>query len=397
VYKNNNHLGMKQQLGFIALLGSLLAVVACNNPSPAKKEAMADSTKKDTAVQIASTEDKNLIPVYQAPRVWNGITFNAAGRTFVSFNGSDGPGMQLAEVLKDNTIKPYPDSAWNTTDTTQPLAHRFVQVNAVRFGPDGLLWVIDGGAAGIGKPLVPGGARLIVINTSTNKVQKVFTFTNTVKADSYVDDIRFKGPYVYITDAGHAGLIVLNQQTGEMIRRLNDHPSTTDQKPMYADGKITYDEKGRQRYTHADQLEVSPNGQWCYYMPCSGPLYRIPTRLLNNFKLPEDSVAKGVELFFDGPTTGGTAIAASGNIYYTDPNQRRVLKITPDGKMTVLLEDKRLLWPDAMWIDNQGYAWIPSTQQNLTPGFTGGKLEVKYPTWIYKYYIGEKPSPIDHQ
>lgn len=385
---------MKQQPGIFIALVSLLALVACNN-QPASKQT--ETMKTDTTVKIATTEDKNLIPVYQAPRVWNGITFNDAGRTFVSFNGSDGPGMQLAEVLPGNVIKPYPNETWNKVDTSSPAAGRFVQVNAVRFGPDGKLWVIDGGSPGIGKPAVAGGARLIVINTTTNDIEKIYDFKNTVKPDSYVDDIRFNGPYIYVTDAGHAGLIVINQSTGEMIRRLNDHYSTTDQKPMYADGKITYDEKGKERFTHADQLEVSPDGKWCYYMPCCGPLYRISTALLNDFKAPDADLEKGVELFYNGGTTGGTAIDAKGNIYYTDPNQRRILKITPDGKETVLFEDKRLIWPDAMWIDKEGFLWIPSTQQNLTPGFTGGKHEVNYPVWIYKYHIGEMPAANDHQ
>ncbi len=381
---------MIRQVSIVTVLSGLLAlftIIACD-PQPAVTE-----------VKVADTEDSNLKQAYQAPRVWNGITINpTSGRTFVSFNQSDGPGIQLAEVLAGNVIKSYPDSAWNTTDTTLPLAHRFVAINAVRFGPDGMLWVVDAGAKSIGKPAIAGGARLFVINTATNAIQKIYDLRTALQPMSYVDDIRFNGPYIYITDAGAPGLIVVNQTTGEMKRRLDNHYSTTDQRPMYADGKITYDEKGKQRYTHADQLEVSPDGKWCYYMPCCGPLYRISTALLNDFTVTEDAVRNGVKLFFDGPTTGGTAIAASGNIYYTDPNQRQILKVDSTGKSTVFIADKRLLWADAMWIDKDGWLWIPATQQNLTPGFNKGKMEVQYPVWIYKYYIGtERPSPLDHQ
>ena len=49
-----------------------------------------------------------------------------------------------------------------------------------------------------------------------------------------------------------------------------------------------------------------------------------------------------------------------------------------------------------MWIDDDGFLWIPSTQQNLTPGFTGGKQTVNYPVWIYKMQIGARPAPNDH-
>jgi sugar lactone lactonase YvrE len=353
----------------------------------------------DNPDKVADTEDSKLQPVLQTSRVWNGVTINPTdGRTFVSFNQADGPGVQLAEVLTGNVIKPYPDSAWNTTDTTKPLSNRFVAVNAVRYGPDGLLWVVDAGAKSIGKPAVPGGGRLLSINTATNTITKIYDLRLALQPMSYVDDIRFNGPYIYITDAGAPGLIVINQTTGEIKRRLDNHYSTTNQRPMYADGKITYDEQMRQRYTHADQLEVSPNGRWLYYAPACGPLYRVGTDLLNNFSSTEDAVRSGVQLFFDGPTCGGTAISAAGNIYYADPRQRRILKVDSTGKSSVLLADKRLLWPDAMWIDNKGDVWIPATQQNLTPGFNSGKMEVKYPVWIYKYNLGsERPSPIDHK
>ena len=382
---------MVRQVSKISVLFGLLTlliITAC------------DRSSSDNNIKVADTEDPNLKEAYQASRVWNGITINpTTGRTFVSFNQSDGPGTQLAEVTTGNVVKSYPDSAWNTVDTTQPLSHRFVAINAVRFGPDGMLWVVDAGAKSIGKPATTGGARLFVINTATNTIQKTYTFpSNVLNTMSYIDDIRFNGPYVYITDAGYPGLVVLNQNTGEWKRRLDNHFSTTDQRPMYADDKITYDEKGKQRYTHADQIEVSPNGKWCYFCPACGPLYRISTQLLNDFTATEESVRSGVSLFFDGPTTGGTAIAASGTIYYSDPRQRQILKVDSTGKATVFIADKRLLWSDAMWIDKDGWVWIPATQQNLTPGFNNGKMEVKYPVWIYKYYLGsERPSPIDHQ
>ena len=61
-----------------------------------------------------------------------------------------------------------------------------------------------------------------------------------------------------------------------------------------------------------------------------------------------------------------------------------------------MVADPRLEWSDAMWIDDDGFLWMPATQQNRTPGFTGGKMEVEYPVWIYKMQIGAKPAPNDH-
>ena len=98
----------------------------------------------------------------------------------------------------------------------------------------------------------------------------------------------------------------------------------------------------------------------------------------------------------DTPTTGGTAIDAAGIIYLSDTDRRRILQIAPDGKVSTLIEDPRLIWSDAMWIDDAGFLWIPASQQNLTPGFDGGRQSVSYPVGIYKMQIGAKPAANDH-
>lgn len=101
-------------------------------------------------------------------------------------------------------------------------------------------------------------------------------------------------------------------------------------------------------------------------------------------------------MFAETPTTGGTAIDSEGNIYYSDPDNYRILKITPSAKISTLITDPRLIWPDAMWIDDEGYLWIPCTQVNRTEPFNGGQSRVALPVHVFKMKIDAKPSPIDH-
>jgi hypothetical protein len=142
---------------------------------------------------------------------------------------------------------------------------------------------------------------------------------------------------------------------------------------------------------HADQLEVSPDGRYLYFQSASGPLYRIETRYLLDPHLPAAELSQHVQLFCDTPSTGGTAIDAEGNLYVTDVNHQRILKITPDAQATTLLEDKRLLWPDALWIDNHGNLWIPAAQLNRVAALHGGVEAFQPPVYIYKLSIGAKP------
>jgi sugar lactone lactonase YvrE len=211
---------------------------------------------------------------------------------------------------------------------------------------------------------------------------------------SYIDDIRFNNGVVYITDAGSPGLMVLELATGRVRRVLDNHPSTSDQRTMYADGEVLRNANGDEVRMHADHLEVSPDGRYLYYQPASGPLSRIETRWLDDPSVPADTLADHIEAWVDTPTTGGTAIDANGVIYLSDVNRRRILTITPDRQVETLIADPRLIWSDAMWIDGEGYLWIPATQLNRA--LAGGRLGVDYPVWIYKMHVGVCPPAIDH-
>jgi sugar lactone lactonase YvrE len=369
---------MKRVAHIAVLLGAILALSL----------ALADG--------LPEKEDSRLVPVYRADRVWNGVATSTSGRAFASFPDADGPGVKLQELTSESKAVPYPDKKWNSWKPGASSKSAFVHVNALRIGPDGILWVVDAGAPGIGKPAVPGAARIIGFDLATNQVSRIYPLAQATKPDSYIDDIRFNGGYGYLTDAGSPGLLVLDLKSGALRRVLDNDPSTIDSLPMMADGKLLKDEKGKELRVHADQIEISPDGKWVYYQPASGPLARIETQWLNDETLAPAELAKHVEKWLETPTSGGTAIDSDGNIYYGDANQRRILKIKPDKSIEVLVSDPRLIWSDAMWIDKYGFLWIPATQQNLTKGFTGGKEQVKYPVWIYKMQLGIHPAPNDH-
>ncbi|MEE6263876.1 L-dopachrome tautomerase-related protein [Plantactinospora sonchi] len=341
-------------------------------------------------------EDPRLRPVTAADRVWTGVTTTGDGRVFVSFPSADGPGIQVGEVVSNGRIVPYPDETWNEVRDSPDPRGAFVHVNGLRIGPDGNLWIVDSGTPGLGLPVVPGGPRLIVVATDTATVLREYSLDAAVHERSYLDDVRFNGPVAYLTDAGAPGLIVLDLATGESRRLLEEHPSTLARRPMRADGEVLRDPDGNELRIHADQLEVSPDGAYLYFQPASGPLYRIETRCLDDPTLPPEVVAERVEAWADTPTTGGTAIDASGVIYLSDVDNRRILTVGLDGRVETLLSDPRLVWADAMWLDGTGQLWIPAAQLNRTPGLAGGRSAVDYPVWIYRLPVNAVPPANDH-
>ncbi|MDF7649443.1 hypothetical protein F3J38_04305 [Pantoea sp. Acro-805] len=349
-------------------------------------------------VKLPEQQDSRLEQVATSPRVWNGITVSHDNRLFASLTQSEGAGLQLAEVI-NNQLKAFPNDAWNQWDAKDP-EHHFYHVNALRIGPDGDLWVMDSGNKGIGTgdQAVTGGAKLVRINLASGKVVQSYVIkAPTLQPTSYLDDVRFNGDFAYITDPGAVGLVVLDLKSGKSWRVLDNHPLSVDHQPIYADGKKLILRDGREKRVGLDQLEVSPDGKWLYYQAIPGPLARIETRYLDDPKIAKDEVARHAKKVRETWSTGGTAIDAEGNIYASDINTRSIKRIAPDGKVTTVVQDPRLVWIDAMWV-SKGALWMPSGQINRTPATTGGKPStVEYPVKLYRLALPIAPSPRDHQ
>ncbi|NHN85715.1 gluconolactonase [Acetobacter musti] len=342
-----------------------------------------------SAANAAPLPSSALHVAITSQRVMNAVTVSDNGRVFVSFpywGGGSEPGPTVAELDKTGTPHAFPDAAWNDQKQTAGFADHFVRVNAIRIGPDGYLWIVDSGDANVGgKPNPPDGApaKLVAFDLASGKPVHTIILKQGTTPHSYVDDLRFHNDTLILTDAGDPALILVDMKTGQQRRVLQHAKSTTDERPMYAEGKLLIS-NGSPARVHADQLEVSPDGSVLYFQPSSGPMYKISTADLENPGLSDAELNEKVSLFYNTPTTGGTVIDGQGNLYVSDVNKLRLLKITPDGKESVLIADKRLVWADAMWIDSTGKLWVPAVQLNRTASFQAdGVSRVRQPVTIY--------------
>lgn len=327
--------------------------------------------------------------VFSSNLITNGITTDSAGRTFAPVQPAKFGDPQVIEIRKGVPVA-YPNEEWNAAKG--PTLTRFVGVNALRIGPDGALWIVDRGSTGIGKPQIPGAAKLVRIDLVTDKVSRTYSLAALVKPNSFVDDVRIVGRTAYLTDAGAPGIIVMDLDTGAGRRVLDDHPSTVSKAPLMAEGRELKDPDGNSIVVHADQLEISPDQKWLYYQPCSGGMSKIETRFLNDRTLTDVELASHVEFFAKTPSTGGTAIDTDGNIYVSDTDKVRILKITKDGNVSTLIDDPRLDWVDAMWIDRSGNLLMPAAQLNRTSGLNHGVDQVALPISIFSFPLHAEPT-----
>ena len=364
------------------IIAVLLSATCLVSPALAKPVAKAATVERSNMIVAVSWRGLTA----------NGVTTTNDGRIFANFPRLDGqPGMSIGE-WDGGQWQAFPNAEKNDNDAARnDPANHFVRTNALRIGSDGALWVVDTGTEKDGAAPLEGGAKIVRIDVKNND-SRIYLLDAAVTDKSFIDDIRFNGDYAYITDAGeNSALIVLNLKTGAARRVLENHPSLLADHQMTGEGKPVFNNKGAPLFINADQLEVSPDGKYFYYQPCNGPMSRIETRYLIDASLSDEELASHIELWFDTPSTGGTAMDRDGNLYVTDVDNNSVLRITPDKEVTTIMQDKNLVWPDALWIDNENYLWIPAAQMNRDAAYNNGKSRQTQPFHIYKMKIDAEP------
>ena len=329
--------------------------------------------------------------VATSPRsVWTSVA-EVGGRVFVGYPRIDGnAGLSLAELHADGSVAAYPGGSWNGFKPGADPANAFVSVSALQVGPGGRLWVVDGAAGYGGKP-VASAQKLLVIDTKLNAVSRVYRLASALKPRSEIADVALHGSVAYVTDAGAPGLIVLDLKTGDARRVLDRDPSTTAQRPALVDGKILRGSDGKPVGINADQIDITPDGQFVYLQPLSGPLYRIPTHALDDGSLPAATLSALTEFWYNTPSVAGMTIDGDGDLYLTDLGSDAVLKLTPDRRLTLVAKDERLHWASAPCVSHGGLL-VPVAQLDRSPPFNHGHDLVHWPVELVRLQVSARPA-----
>ncbi|WP_234696941.1 major royal jelly family protein, partial [Pseudomonas syringae] len=210
----------------------------------------------------------------------------------------------------------------------------------------------------------------------TGKVLRVLRFDATILPHGAVmNDLRIFANHVYITDAGVGGLIVHDLTTGKTLRHLHNRPllrQPTDRPIKATGGRLYEDQNGKRPQVHADMLEVTSDGEWLLFSTPSSDMYKIPLKLLNDPAVNDDELERHIVKAFDKGTINGTCIDSLGNVYLGLVESRSIGIVAPDGRRATLLQDDRLIGPDALFIDANRRLLIPATQGELMANFNRG-------------------------
>jgi sugar lactone lactonase YvrE len=300
-----------------------------------------------------------------------GVAVTHDGRRFVCFpRWTDDAPISVAEVTPGGSIKPYPDTRWNSWRNahanTMPVGEYFVCVQSIVPDGHGHLWVLDPGAPGNEK-IIEGAPKLVRIDLATDQVTKVIAVAPDVALQgTYLNDIRFSpdGRTAYITDSGTRGaIIVVDLDTGEGFRALDGHPSTQVDKAVRVaiGGKPLTRPDGRQPAFAADGIAISRDGGTLYFQALTGKtLYSIDTALLKP-EVDETTRGAAVRTVASTHVADGLWISRSGELYLTSPSDYSITRLDGAGVKTVLT-DKRLRWPDTFAEGPDGRMYVTASQ-----------------------------------
>ncbi len=346
--------------------GMFSAHAPAQNQAP--PEAASEQRRAGTALQQAAQFEHQV----------TGVTVSERGRIFVNFPRwtEDSP-VSVAEVLKDGSLRPYPDARWNAwrnvrRDEADPAEH-WVCVQSVVADGRGSVWVVDPAAPAV-DGLVPGGPKLVRIDLATDRVAQVIRFGQDVAIPgSYLNDVRFSqdGKYAYLTDAGQRGaLVVVDLAAGKARRVLDGHPSTQPEKGVIVstDGRPLRYPDGRPVLFAVDSTALSSDGAWLYWKPLTGTtLYRIPTAALAGRGLAGEDVSSQVQPYGKVGPTDGLWIGRRGDTLYLtsiEDNAIKARKLSdgPGGAVRTVLRDPRLRWPDTFSEGLDGSLYVTSSR-----------------------------------
>ena len=304
------------------------------------------------------------------------------GRIFVNFpRWEQDVQISVAEVNRDGSLKPYPDTEWNAYRNAAPrdLLNHFICVQSVTVDPQGFLWILDAAAPG-NEFNLPGGIKLLKVDLSSDKIVQTVSFDSAAAPQgSYLNDVRVTpdGKWAFITDSGQRGAIVVVDLATGRARRVLDGAGPTQPEPdvvVKADGHELRRPDGRPTLFAADGIALDAEGRYLYWQALTGrTLYRLPVASLLDADLPPTRLAAAVEKLGTTCVADGYWMDRAGNLYITSPEDDALKVRRPDGQLQTLVQDKRLRWPDSLAEGPEGHIYITTSRiQDMAQYHQGG-------------------------
>jgi sugar lactone lactonase YvrE len=320
------------------------------------------------------------------------LAVSKTGRVFFTLHPDGSPPGQVYEWIEGKPVA-YPDAAFQQAVAGTP---HYQSILSLRIDQQNRLWVLDHANYGRGQP------RIIAFDLDTNQLVHQFDFPSDVAGFlSMLNDFQVdpQGRMIYIAEASpirQTPAIVLYDTVERKARRVLDrHPSVQA-------GEYIIQAAGRDMIVYGvyrlrigiDSIALDKQGQWLYYGSVTGDrMYRIATRDLNDASLSADVLAAKVQDFAPKTLSDGLTMDLLGNIYVSDMEHSAILTLGPDRRLTTLLKDPRLRWPDGFSFGPDGWLYVSCSSLQHVLFISTEHLRAHAPYQIFRFKPGAEGVP----
>jgi sugar lactone lactonase YvrE len=342
------------------------------------------------------TAGEQLVPgvievVAELPINPGNLAVTSDGRVFATVHQFRRAGAQLIEITGPDRYRPWPDLAWNGAFGSGPDVLN--SVLGIRIDGQGRLWVLDNG---LGDP--PQTPKLLAFSLADGKAVFRYDFPpETGPVGSFLNDLAVDDArgFVYIADPGgsHEPALVVVELTKQTSRRFAASPALESENvDLVVEGRVIgargEDGKVKPARVAVNPITLSADGETLYFGAMTGRTwYKVPARLLRE-EADDATVAAAISKAGPKPVSDGAITDAAGNHYFTDLAHNGIAVLHPDGRLETLVEDERMLWPDALSFGEPDWLYIAVNQLHRAPPLNGGVEGGKPPYRIMRVYTG---------
>ena len=143
-----------------------------------------------------------------------------------------------------------------------------------------------------------------------------------------------------------------------------------------------------------DSIALDKRGEWLYYGSVTGDrMYRIATKDLNDTFLSPAALSAKVQDFAAKTLSDGLTMDERDDIYLSDMEHSAILMLGPDGKLTTLLKDSRLRWPDGFSFGPDGWLYVTCSSLQHVLFVSSAHMRAHAPYQIFRFKPGPRGVP----
>ena len=306
------------------------------------------------------------------------IAVSEQGRIFLSQHPEARPEVKIIELVNGVPLA-FPNteaqSQWHT-----PLG--------VRIDQQQRLWVLDAGEHGFKS------VTLIAYDLTSNKQVHYFEFpSNIMGLGSHANDLQVSqdGKIIYIADASilstNPGIIIYNVEKQLARRVLSSHHSVIgDKYTPQVQGRVMSIGGIFDIRPGVDSIALDRQNQWLYFAPITEEvMYRISTKALLNQTLSDFELSEQIEVCGEKTMSDGITIDHQGRLYLSDLENSAIVRMNQQGKLTTLLKDLNLRWPDGFSFGADGWLYITCSSLQDVIGRSSSNIKEKGPYQVYRF------------